>query len=675
MSLFGKKKYLIFIIIPIVVIPLLFSFSNVDPALNIRFISLSLFLITLLIYLFLKIKKTAISKSLLYYLFIVFLFSLITLFKAFQSINFSDGIFEAFRFILFCVLVLLFFLNFKENKITFSEVSICFIVMTFITFCISVYQLWNLFSDGGLSHEKMYDIFATFANKNIYSEVLLVSIPFVFYTLLRGNKILKIISIVNILFSVFFITVLLTRTVWIAAVLSFFATLFLKIFIDYKSFFYSNLYSKFHKKYLFFGFVIIAVIISSVLFYGSGDKSGAFKKQVKDIFNLSYGSTKDRIELWKRTVNIFKIDPLTGCGSGSWKVLILRYGSKNLKSEDNVTFYQRPHNDYLWVLAEQGIIGFALQLAAIVFVLIIFIRKLKKADNYHDKEILLLLFFGWSCYLIFAFFSFPSERIEHIIYHSLIISFLFSIPAKNNEEIFINKKVKIVLFTFILLICIVSLYVGFIRYISENHLQKAFLARREQNNPLVVDEINEAENSLYEIDSYSTPLAWYSGSSLFLMNNIPAAHIDFLRAYRVNPYHVHVLNNLGTTYELLGKHDSASFFYNQALNISPEFEDVLLNICAVKFNLKNLSGAYSHLRNIDTASVNLKYKTYLSVVLKSYTDSIGNTAQDTSLHRVIASISSSNTWMLSLHLKSIKNNFSFHKQLLLDAEYILKNEK
>jgi len=135
------------------------------------------------------------------------------------------------------------------------------------------------------------------------------------------------------------------------------------------------------------------------LIYSRFDTLSTFKKQYEKIFNLHYGSAFDRIELWKKTCHIIKEKPVFGGGMASWKINILKQGNKNLRSADLVTFYQRPHNDYLWIASETGIIGLFIYLTFIIFLYIRLFKNLASkipAINIWINRLLYIFFLQFS---------------------------------------------------------------------------------------------------------------------------------------------------------------------------------------------------------------------------------------------------------------------------------------
>ena len=157
--------------------------------------------------------------------------------------------------------------------------------------------------------------------------------------------------------------VLSNRATWIA--LSF-GILCLVIFnLMYFKKFRKELTVNIFRKKLFYLAPLI-ILLFSTLFYLKYADIGRLEKHTAGIVTFDQGSTKDRLELWTRTIQLIKEKPLFGHGLSDWKIEMLKYGNKGLVSEDNNTFYQRPHNDFLWIMSETGIIGILLYLAIFI---------------------------------------------------------------------------------------------------------------------------------------------------------------------------------------------------------------------------------------------------------------------------------------------------------------------
>lgn len=616
MKVISKKRLqILWIGILIILIPIIFSNSTLDPDLYLRFIGLSIYLIILTIFIIRNIKKHKIPFSsgiiLVYFLFVIY-----TFFCIFTTRNIADGIFEwikiLYGFILFSLLSVLI----KNIKLELDIVR-SFTLLCFILSISGTIDFIKIIQQGKLVIPlSTYQVTSFYGHRNLFCQMLFFSFPFTLISSLYSKeRFWKIIGFSSFVIALFLLIILSNRATWIALLAG-----FLSLSFFYLLRYSGNLHFKIKnistgKKTLFlFTFL---VLIFTFIAYRSCTNINSLQTHAKDIVDFNKGSTKDRIELWTRTIQMIKEKPLFGHGLGSWKIEILKFGNKGLVSEDNNTFYQRPHNDFLWIMSECGLIGIILFFAIWVIAIFYIIKIIIKCKSDEEFFFYNMLFFVILGYLIFSFFSFPGERAETIIVTSIILGLVMN---KYNEIIgkkYNNPKHLKLFLYFILILVSASLYVIHSRFFSDIHMKKALIAKENKNHTVAIKEINKANSIFYPTDPFSTPLFWYRGSAYFNLNNMDMALKDFEEAYKINPYHIHVLNNLASSYELKGEHDNAIRFYKEALAIAPNFEEAWLNLCAVYFNLGQTDSAYQALANIDTQTKNQKYNKFLTVVMKS----------------------------------------------------------
>ncbi|MFZ4398773.1 MAG: O-antigen ligase family protein [Bacteroidales bacterium] len=669
--IFQNNKYLrLILIIPLFIIPFLQTSLLLDTSLHIRFLALNIWLLSLTVF-FVFIKKQ-LSFKLNIFLIVYLCYILYSLISVFISGNFPDA---AYQFVMIAnlgILVLLYSIYFQSFSFSDKDIALIFNILALVILFLTFKDYINTALTKGISHQSIYDIKASFSHKNILSEILFVLLPFSLYFILIDNKWFKLLGSINSIGILFFIIVLITRAVWIAVSLGFVITLLVFIIISGKKKIISLFQNK--KTYiLLFSFLI--VIISSLIIYAKLDSFETIEKSTQKIFK-THDSSQHRIELWKRSIDISKENPFLGKGLGTWRIEVLKYGNRNLQSEDNITFYQRPHNDFLWILSEQGLLGliFFLLILSIVFYYLIQIIRSKTSND--DILFYYLLFYLLTGYFIFSFFSFPRERIEH----NLILGIIFSIITAKYQQLknlqtkisFANKN-----FTQILvLICIFLLFstqLAYSRFNAELHLRKAFEARSSNNWNKVINEINKSETPFYHIDPFSTPVKWYRGEAYFKLGNTNQAFIDYQKSYEINPYHIHVLNNLATLYEINSEHLKAIELYCKALQISPKFEDALLNLTAVYFNIGNLDSATALINKVDTFSQNEKYLPFLYAILKKRIENKIKTIDNKLIIEQLIGIKNNNDWMINIFRKSKIKCINFDKQLLNDCLFILKD--
>jgi len=656
------------ILLPLLVISLLYSTKAVDAVLLPKFIAFAIFSIFISA---LALKNATsfnvVKQHIFFKIYLAYILS--SLISVYLSCNFGDAVFEWLKLFLFgnCILAIsTYFYNHKQ----FIEKFINAInVLNAIIVIIGLVQFLIIFSKQNVTHTATYEVTATFGHKNIFAEILFLTFPFTLYNLFVKQGKWKWLSGISAFLTLFLITLTLTRAVWLATVVGFFITFPFYYYAISKG---TGLVSqiKKHKKNIIIAGVLCLAIIASIFVYSRIDSFNTIKMQTITISSFQYGSVGERLQLWKKSYQVFKESPLFGKGLGSWKIEVLKYGHKGLETENNITFHQRPHNDFIWIAAEQGIVGLMAYLSLVILVLFLLIKLILKSENANEKLFYFLALYAYSGYLIYACLSFPKERIEH----QIILAFIFSIVIINSSKKQLsspNGSSALMFFIPLTLISGYALKIGISRFISETHLQKAYTARANGAWQNTIDEINKAENDYYNIDPMCTPLCWYSGSAHYNLGNQELAFADFYRAYQVNPNHVHVLNNLATAYEIKGDHMQATAFYKKALIISPSFVDAQFNLSATYFNMGKKHDAFQQFEKITIDTANKKYNQMLNLIVCQEVIRLSDSISCDPLKNMLKAISNTPLWYQQIFIKSKNQNVNFNKQLLDDAIFTL----
>ena len=236
---------------------------------------------------------------------------------------------------------------------------------------------------------------------------------------------------------------------------------------------------------------------------------------------------------------------------------------------------------------------------------------MSKSTNRDDKLLLFFLLFGFIGYMVISSFSFPKER----IFHSIIFIFIVSIVTVIYNKYFPAKKpVKHFYSIGIIIInlCLLSiiLWFGYHRLKSEAHLFFALQARRVMDLKTQIIAISEIDPRFYNMSPTGIPVLWHRGIAYYELNQIELAFKDFNEAYSKHPHHIYIINNLASCYEILGKHQEAIKYYNKVLQISPKFEEALINLSAVYYNIKNYQKAYEVIERCSSETNNPKYFIY-----------------------------------------------------------------
>lgn len=588
--------------IPVFAIPLFLLNATIDPALTPRFTLLSVALLFVAVFGYKDFRAAAVNgqmgflrKSIL----LPFLtYVLCAILSLTQAVNVSEGIFEVLKTFLFLISLLVATFIIRTQRASLAvltkSVSILAIVVSFI----GISQHHHLGFDW-IPGPADAQPFSTFANKNLFSSFLFLTLPFVLFGFFTFNARWHFTAGISFTLALYAILVAQTRAVWVAFVLSFaLIAVSAVVYISQKKLRFSIESLRIYKVRIFHFWALVATVIAlnfiqPLLFGASTTSNISTVEKAASIFDPQNSSRSERIALWEKSLLIIKDYPLLGVGAGNWKIVLPKYGLAGTRMEMGTVHFPQPHNDFLWVASETGILG-AIAYAFFFLLGIYYCAGIvNRSENLQDQILSLAMALGIIGYLTISLFDFPKERIEHLVYVALIFSTILATYERLfPEHMILSGRVALGLSGIIIFVLVSSAIVGFIRVHAEIHTRKALAARQASEWDGVIREINEAYSDYAALDPMVTPLPWYRGVAHFSQNNTMSAMKDFEKAYAIHPYHIHVLNNLATCYEVSGDHLKAIEFYLRALAISPRFEESLLNLTAVYFNAGKYKDAY-----------------------------------------------------------------------------------
>jgi len=608
-----KIIQILFLLFFFVILPLCYLRRTVDPLITFRLFFLTVSLI--IIYSAVLIKVLTKSKF-NYANFCKVLFSqnssliisftgvlLISCIAHFFALNKAESLYSIIRDVAFFLFFLasLFFLS--VNRDFFRTASKAILLTSLIISLTGFFQYvfrWFYFIPG---HEV---IFSFFANRNLFASALFLSLPFLIYLYFLERTGWKILVLITITISFFNIVSAKTRAVWLAVITGALLVLIVSNLFRSRSK-TEHVKTKIHIK------ILIVLIIIAILSGFLIAKLPIIQERNQPLFEKSLTSTGNflvRYHAWLNTIKMISDHPLLGVGPGNWKIIFPQYGILGMKVESGAYQYMRPHNDFLWVAAESGLIGmffyiliFGVAIKYSIFILI-------KANSFQDRIFALTMLFGISGYIVIANFSFPKERIFHsllILFQLAAVSVYYNKFVKKNNHPYKSrwKLLNLVLVFLILLSLILSVY-SYFRLKSEVHFYHAYLARIKNDFITTIAAISRTDPFILNISPTGIPLTWYRGNAYFQINKIEAAFEDFKTAYKNHPNFIYVLNNLATCYEIKNNPQKAIMLYNKVLDISPYFRESLLNLSAIYYNQGKYLDAYKIIHKVRTTDANYR---------------------------------------------------------------------
>lgn len=136
-----------------------------------------------------------------------------------------------------------------------------------------------------------------------------------------------------------------------------------------------------------------------------------------------------RLELWKRSLPIIANAPLFGNGLGQWQIQYFNQ-TKDLKNFNGFEM-KHPHQESLWILSEQGIVGYLIYVSLLIS-LFIYTRRLDKISSSFYRSLLLI-------YILFGLANCVLLDFSH---RHLFLLLLCCIPknSESTEDLIIEKN-------------------------------------------------------------------------------------------------------------------------------------------------------------------------------------------------------------------------------------------
>tara|TARA_B100001142_G_scaffold321992_1_gene369564 strand:- start:5739 stop:7673 length:1935 start_codon:yes stop_codon:yes gene_type:complete len=550
----------------------------------------SLFAISLTVYSFAKFKQKIVIPNLLLVWSALVLWSFLGYFIVDIS-ALSEWKLASFRYLGYTAFLFL-GSNFKNEKGSVHP----FIANTIVGFgaMISIYYLVD-FSTTNSALTEPYGVTGLMGHKNFNASAIAITMPITVLMIYKSQKnkglylFILFLGIISIILSQ-------TRSIFLASLISVIITT-LSGWRPRKKVWLASA-----------GIVFIAIAILS---------QPKIQNRLLDPTNL-----RIRGIFWGHSLDMLESSPVNGIGSGQWRIAFPKYGLEgtNPSVAEGITSEVRPHNDFLWILSENGIIGFSLFSFFFILLWISWfkrIRENKSIDQYSSGAVLVIV-------TIYSFFEFPLERMAIYGPFMLIAGFIISEEVKSIN--FVTKK---------FIYPIIILFLLCLSYASskaiEGDRQNQIVLKKNSNRDAqnIGKTVNKAINSWNELDRYGNPLIYFSGmgsmfgeaqksnTGKFGPRDFIKAEIFFMEALEIHPNHVVTLFQLGNLYSYRGELNKAENIYQKLLKISPRHPGGQI---AYANNLLRLDKAEESARVLISAFLNpdqYQSENYVKTVIKS----------------------------------------------------------
>lgn len=546
-----------------------------------------------------------------------------------RMIRFRYNLFEI-AFILFYVWSLLSTLwsiepseTILQSQLVFLSLALYMIISAlsgtypgFESLFIKIYLLVLLFSFSlafykmsTLAYYDPYKIISVSANNNLYSGFLIISLPLVFSGYIIFHGAWKYLSVFVGILAIFFIIIIQSR----AAYLGMMAALLISIVL------LKVRYPEAFSKQNILAALLSVIFLTAGIFVFTTTLDNTRRQyflqkirvweyfrsyedlQANNIRKLRHSYPEDhtrmaafdysedyysnanlRVIFWQKSLGLIAIRPVTGVGAGNWRLAIpsIKDPPNPEHTIGNCT-YSEPHNEWIRIISETGIIGFILALFIFFFPPGFVLYRILFSQQKPPSAAVFYVAFITGFY-IFATFDFPLRRVEHnIVLWSVFAFMLNKVPLNQLRYSLFHKPVRwpYVVFSCLLLF---TAYIGIVHFRGEYYTLLMFRNERK-NDARVIEYCHKAENPFYNITPNALPISWFEGVAHYRLGEIDIAGKCFQRALKMTPYEVRVLNDYSATLFKAGNPGEAIKTLKETLAIDPFFDDARFNLGAIYY--------------------------------------------------------------------------------------------
>jgi O-antigen ligase len=311
-----------------------------------------------------------------------------------------------------------------------------------------------------------------------------------------------------------------------------------------------------------------------------------------------------RTVVWGITGQMIADAPLMGVGAGNFTVRLHEYlgaGSTGLEpdlsslSSDN---WIQPHNDFLWVVAEKGVVGFISFIAIFVCGIVAAWSVLRRGTSVTDARLALASFATLVAYLVVSFFDFPLDRVSHQVVIAVHLGVLVLLEREGRPPSRARPLAAWLVLPPVLAACILGLSYATAAWRQE---REVILARRAQHDGdwlAMRDAARRGTTPWKTLDPLAVPVSLLEGLAEVQLGNLPAATACFERAYAANPNRLAVLQNLGAAYAQGGLFDEAVAAFAIAANRYPDRIEVRHNLASALLDAGRFTEAIAVIEDI-----------------------------------------------------------------------------
>ncbi len=473
----------------------------------------------------------------------------------------------------------------KREMMIEKIINILIIVST-ISAIIGILQFFGLNYEHGIKWKipsrlpDKTDIYSTFGNPNFMSAFLAAVFPLILINLWHNftDSKKRLVNAISALIILFCILISRTKAAWLGVIIS---TILLLIFVIK-----INIKDKAFEKYLkASGMIFLAVIaiitgISLIL----PAESNPILAELSSL-TLSNITFKGRELMWLTTFNMIKDHPIIGIGVNTFRLNYQNYQGGFLNNHPEYIPYlgsaESPHNQFLEITSEQGIIGVLLFL----WINIVFFKSCMglinktPADEAHLKEkmIVIGIMAGVIAILIHGLVEFPLNLVPNAMLYWMYLGFVMIIANKPLKPLKLFKPMASAL------TIIITVTLSFIFIFQSLRPLIASKIHRDAWHLMQDEKWKEAAASAkkgIDWEPLNDDLHLFLGVANYHLKNYSESLKEYAKAYELYPDYM-IPYNVALIYKKMGNLTLAEEYFKKTIFLRPNLPEPYIQLSEI----------------------------------------------------------------------------------------------
>jgi len=315
-----------------------------------------------------------------------------------------------------------------------------------------------------------------------------------------------------------------------------------------------------------------------------------------------------RTVVWLSTLDMAADHWLGGVGAGNFTVRLHEYF--DIDNPDFALIHPnwiRPHNDFLWVLAEKGIFGLMAFVGIFFFAVARCWRVLHTPPDPAAARVSLAILMALAAYAAGSFFDFPLERVSHqtllAVYLAMaVVVGRAPVPAATTRGP--DHRFRPAVFFFVVgPVLLVGAWYSAAALRQEWYVVQARMAVAAQDWEGMVTNAHKASTAWKTLDPFAIPVVFLEGTGRMLLAEHDAALQQFEEAAALIPSRTYILKAKGILHVARKEFALAAACFEQVLARSSGNFDTMIRLAQCRVEQGRAAEALQLLERVPEASM------------------------------------------------------------------------